>query len=136
MAERPRIVIDTNLLISRLLSPRSTPGEAVRRAIDTGTIIASEATMGKLAAVLGRGKLDPYVTVEERQQFLRLLGRIVEMVPVLHEVRICRDSKDDKLLELAVKGGANLILSGDRDLLDLVSFRGIPILTAARYLER
>lgn len=134
MAERLRVVVDTNVLISRLLAPRSVPAEAVRRAVDRGTLLLSEATMAELARVLARSKFDAYVSVEERQQFLRLLGRIVEMVPILHQVQACRDSKDDKFLEVAVNGEADLIVSGDSDLVDMGSFRGIPILTPAAYL--
>lgn len=136
MAERPRIVIDTNVLVSRLLLPRSVPGEAVRRAVDEGKLLMSEATMAELASVLARAKFDPYVSIEERQHFLRLLGRIVEIVPILHMVRACRDPKDDKLLEVAVNGEADMIISGDRDVLDLETFGGIPILTPAAYLGR
>lgn len=134
MPDRPRIVVDTNVLVSRLLLPRSIPGEAVRRAVDRGILLLSEETLAELAGVLARPKLDPYVSVEERQQFLRLLGRIAEMVPVLHRVRACRDPQDDKLLEVAVNGRADLVVSGDADLLDMRSFRGIPILTPAAYL--
>ena len=135
MRERQRLVIDTNVLISRLLWPRSVPGEAVRRAADVATLLVSEATMEELAGVLARSKFDPYLSVEERQQFLRLLGRIAEAVPILHRVQACRDPNDDKFLDVAVNGHANLIISGGSDLLDLGSFRGIPILTPAAYLE-
>ena len=65
--------------------------------------------------------------IGERQQFLLLLGRIVEMVPILHRIRACRDLKDDKFLEAAVNGEADFIISGDRDLVDLQPFRGISI---------
>ena len=136
MAERQRIVVDTNVMISRLLRPPSVPGQAMRRAVDEGTLLVSEATMGELADVLARPKLDPYVSVEERQQFLLLLGRIVEMVPILHRIRACRDPKDDKFLEAAVNGEADIIISGDRDLVDLHPFRGIPIVTPAIFLAR
>jgi putative PIN family toxin of toxin-antitoxin system len=134
MPERPRIVVDTNVLVSRLLVPRSVPAEAVRRAVDRGTLLASDDTMAELTRVLARSKFDAYVPVEERQRFLRLLGRIVEMVPLLHRVQACRDPKDDKFLEVAVNGGADVIVSGDPDLTDMGSFRGIPILTPAAYL--
>lgn len=136
MAERQRIVVDTNVMISRLLRPPSVPGQAMRCAVDEGTLLVSEATMGELADVLARPKLDPYVSVEERQQFLLLLARIVEMVPILHRIRACRDPKDDKFLEAAVNGEADIIISGDRDLVDLHPFRGIPIVTPAIFLAR
>jgi putative PIN family toxin of toxin-antitoxin system len=137
MAERPeRIVVDTNALISRLLLPRSVPGEAVRKAVDTGQLLVSIATLAELAGVLARPKFAPYVTIQDRQQFIRLLGRVAEMVPITHIIRACRDPKDDKFLELAVNGGAQLIVTGDKDLLILNPFREIPIITPAQYLLR
>jgi len=56
-------------------------------------------------------------------------------VPVFTTIRVCRDPRDDKFLELAVDGRADLILTGDSDLLTLHPFRGIAILTPAQYLE-
>ena len=136
MAERLRTVVDTNVMISRLLRPPSVPGQAMRRAVDEGTLLVSEATMSELADVLARPKFDPYVSIEERQQFLLLLGRIVEMVPILHRIRACRDPRDDKFLEVAVNGEADFLISGDRDLVDLHPFRGIPIVTPAEFVAR
>ena len=135
MAERPRIVIDTDVLVSRLLVPRSAPAEAVRVAADQGVLLVSEALMSELAEVLARPKFDAYVTVQDRQQFLRLLARIATMVPILHRVRECRDPKDDMLLELAISGDAHFIVTGDADLLGMSLFRGVRILTPAAYLE-
>jgi putative PIN family toxin of toxin-antitoxin system len=131
-----RIVVDTNALISRLLLPTSVPSQAVRKAVEEAQLLVSEATLEELADVLSRAKFDPYITIEERQEFLRRLGRIAEMVPIVHVIRACRDPEDDKFLELAVNGAADLIVTGDDDLLVLHPFRGIPILTPASYLER
>lgn len=136
MTSGERVVVDTNALISRLLLPTSVPGQAVRKAVDEAQILVSEATIEELADVLSRAKFDPYITIEERQEFLRRLGRIAEMVPVVHVIRACRDPEDDKFLELAVNGAADLIVTGDNDLLVLHPFRDIPILTPASYLER
>jgi putative PIN family toxin of toxin-antitoxin system len=133
---RERIVVDTNVLISRLLVPASVSGRALRRAVDSGQLVVSEATMEELATVLGRPKFDPYLSIADRQQFIRLLGRIAEMTPVVRVVRACRDPRDDKFLEVAVNGRADLIVTGDRDLLELDPFMGIGILTPAVYLAR
>jgi uncharacterized protein len=133
---RERIVVDTNVLISRLLVPASVSGRAVRRAVATGQLVVSEATMEELATVLGRRKVDPYLSIADRQEFIRLLGRIAEMIPVLRVVRACRDPRDDKFLEVAVNGRADLMVTGDRDLLELDPFMGIGILTPAAYLAR
>ena len=51
-------------------------------------------------------------------------------------IRACRDPRDDKFLEVAVHGRADLILTGDADLLALYPFRGIAIVTPAEYLDR
>lgn len=131
-----RIVIDNNVLISRLLLPASVPGRAVRTAVDTAQLLVSEPTLNELADVLSRSKFDPYLTIEERQQFLRLLVRVAEIVPINYRIQACRDPKDDMFLELAVNGQADLIVTGDRDLLALSPFRAIPIITPARYLQR
>jgi uncharacterized protein len=77
---------------------------------------------------------DAYVSVEERRQFLQLLGRMAVMVPILHRVQACRDPKDDMLPEVAVNGEADLIVSGDLDLAAMRSLRGVPILMPAAYL--
>lgn len=136
MRARERVVIDTNALISRLLVPGSVPGQAVRKAVAEDQLLASDDTIMELADVLARPKFDPYMTVEERREFLRLFGRIAERIPITHIVRACRDPKDDKFLELAVNGAAQLIITGDGDLLALHPFRGIDILTPAGYLTR
>ena len=136
MTVRQRVVLDTSVLVSRLLLPDSVPGQAARTAVDRGTVLMSEATVEELADVLSRPKFDRYVTVEERIRFLRLLGHVAEPVPIVHTVRACRDPRDDKFLELAVNGEADVIVTGDADLLALDPFRGLPILTPARFLAR
>lgn len=136
MARSARIVVDNNALISRLLLPDSTPGRAVRKAVDEARLLVSEATLSELADVLGRRKFDRYVSVADRQRFLMLLGSVAEMVPIAYPIRACRDPKDDKFLELAVNGAATVIVTGDRDLLVLDPFHGVAIMSPARYFGR
>ena len=135
-AERPRIVVDTGVLVGRLLLPHCVPARAVRHAVDHGRLLVSEATLHELADVLARPKFDAYLSIAERQRFLLLLMRLAEKVTVLHPVQACRDPKDDRLLEVAVNGAAACLITGDGDLLALDPFRDIPILTPAAYLAR
>ncbi|HEU5233753.1 MAG TPA: putative toxin-antitoxin system toxin component, PIN family [Terriglobales bacterium] len=135
MSVRQRVVLDTNAFISRLLSPDSVPAQAVSKAVDTADILGSEATMSELADVLSRPKFDPYVSVEERQQFFRLLVRLIRMIPIVRRVRVCRDPDDDKILELAINGNAHSIITGDRDLLSLKQFETTKIVTPAAYIR-
>jgi putative PIN family toxin of toxin-antitoxin system len=130
-----RVVLDTNALISRLLSRRSVPAQAVDLAITRHRILASEATLMELAEILSRAKFDPYLTIVERQDFLRQFDRIAERIEVLRTIRACRDPKDDKFLELAVEGAADIVVTGDGDLLALNPFQGIAIVTPAQFLE-
>ncbi|HXR34991.1 MAG TPA: putative toxin-antitoxin system toxin component, PIN family [Candidatus Binataceae bacterium] len=136
MTLRQRLVVDTNALISRLLTPASTAGRAVRKAVDQGRLLVSDATLEELVDVLSRSKFDPYITAAERQQFIRLLGRIAELVTITQTIQACRDPRDDKILEVAVNGRADLIVTGDSDLLQLHPFRGIPVITPTDYLRR
>ena len=133
-ASKKRIVVDTNVLISRLIAPSSVPGQAVRRATSKDQVLASNTFMLELYRVVSRPKFDRYVTDEERQLFLSGLRDVVESIAVVRIVRACRDPKDDMVLELAVNGKADLIVSGDRDLLSLGSFDGIAIVSPASYL--
>ena len=66
----------------------------------------------------------------------RVLRPLVEIVEVVQQVRACRDPHDDKFLEAAVNGRADVIITGDKDLLELHPFRGIAIVGPADYLSR
>jgi putative PIN family toxin of toxin-antitoxin system len=136
MTTSPRIVIDNNVLISRLLLPGSVPGRAVRKAVDTGQLLVSDSTLTELANVLARQKFDAYVTISDRQEFIRLLGRIAERIPITYTVHACRDPKDNMILEVAVNGRADLIITGDQDLLALDVFQEVPIVTPASFLAQ
>lgn len=92
--------------------------------------------MEELTDVLSRPKFDRYIDISDRQGFLRPLARMAEWVPIVQVIRACRDPRDDKFLELAINGEADLIVTGDADLLALHPFRRIPILAPAAYLAR
>src|SRR6202048_2340412 len=133
---RARVVVDTNVLVSRLILPQSLPAKALSRAELEARLLISEATMYELADALARPKFDRYVSVEDRKGFLQLLGHIAEFVPVIQLVRECRDPKDDKFLDVALNGRADVIITGDADLLALHPWRRVAILSPAGYLRR
>jgi len=131
-----RIVIDTNIYVSRALRVGSVPGMAVDKAWLEATTLLSEATWAELQAVLRRAKFAPYIQPGALEPYLGKVLSIADMVPITSSIRACRDARDDKLLELAVDGRAGLIVTGDLDLLELHPFRGIAILTPNDYLQR
>ena len=91
--------------------------------------------MDELDDVIRRKKFDKYVAREKRLEFLAAYLRQAELVEVSESIRECRDSKDDKFLELAVEGDATHLVSGDDDLLVLNPFRGIPVIDPAAFLR-
>jgi uncharacterized protein len=135
MKTRQRLVVDTNALVSSLLVPHSIPGRAVRQILRDELLLVSEATMLELVDVLARPKFDRYLTIRERQEFVRRLGLVSELVSILRPIRACRDPKDDKLLEVAINGDADAILTGDADLLILHPFHKTRILTPAEWIS-
>ncbi len=130
-----RFVFDTNVIVSALLFNDSVPGQAFIRALNHGMILVSGALMGELSRVLGRDRFDRYVTREERDEFLESLIRESNLIEITEAVQVCRDPKDDQVLELAVNGNATYILTGDADLLVLNPFRGVEIVTPAEFLK-
>lgn len=128
-------VLDTNVLVSRLLMPRGLAAQAVDHALESGVLLFSEATLNELTVVLGREKFDPYVSRTDRQQFVRLLGGVSRIVPISHQVQACRDPKDDKFLDVALVGEARAIITGDQDLLVLDPFHGVRIINPAAFLN-
>lgn len=81
-------------------------------------------------------KFDRYVSRDRREALALRLAPLIEIVPVLQIVRASRDPKDDKFLEVALNGRADVLVTGDSDLLALHPFRGIAILAPAAYLKR
>ena len=133
---RERVVIDTNVLISSLFFTTATPGRAVERAVTKAQLIATTETLRELIEKVLSPKFDRYVRRERRDALLERVASLVEIIDVLQSIRASRDPKDDKFLEAAVNGRADVIVTGDKDLLDLNPFRGIAIVTPADYLAR
>jgi putative PIN family toxin of toxin-antitoxin system len=131
-----RYILDTGVLVSALLLPRSVPRQAVDRAFTQGVVLASVATIDELDEVLRRPKFDRYVQEDERLRFLTKFIGDTSLIEVADVVTECRDAKDNKFLELALSGKATCIVSGDNDLLVLHPFRGIPIITPQEFLSQ
>ena len=130
-----RCVFDTNVLVSALLLPESKPRQALDLALGNGKVLLSLAALAELYDVLSRKQLHRYVDEEDIRSFLAALTREVQWIEVDAEIKACRDSKDDKFLELAVSGHATYIVTGDSDLLALNPFRGIQIVPPHLFLE-
>ena len=130
-----RVVLDTNVLISAALTQTGPP----RRAVDlvrarNGTILFSDETFAELRDRILGSKFDRYVGRESRAALVALLAAVAEWVPIAGAELGCRDPADDKILETALMGRADHLVTGDGDLLAMSPFHGIPIVTPARFL--
>lgn len=130
-----RVILDTNLLISRVLTPSSPSAEYIRKIIDNCRLLVSQATMDEFRAVLLRFQKKNYITSEELIRIISAYNNLAEWVPIMKQVEQCRDPKDNKFLELAVNGQAEYIITGDQDLLVMNPFCNTQIITARYFVE-
>ena len=129
-----RVVIDTNVFVSAALKDKSLPAIAVHLVEQRGTLLKSVETERQLFDVLARPYLAALIAPATQAWFQKLLAT-AEAVAITERIAACRDATDDKFLELAINGRADLIVSGDADLLVLNPFRGIPIVAPATFVQ-
>ena len=126
--------MDTGVVVSGILMRDSVPGLVLSSVGSAGKLIASLETLAELESVLWRKKFDRYISEAIRVESVQRIFRMAEMVEVLEKLKICRDPKDDKFLELAVAGKATHLVTGDDDLLVLNTFPGCEIISPAEFL--
>ena len=110
-----RVVLDTNVLISALISSSGPPGQLLS-AVKRGdmTLVTSEYQLEELRNVLGRDKLRPYIRPEEAQDLINNLETIGSLISDLPECGLSPDPADNPILATAIAGKADLIVSGDK----------------------
>lgn len=128
-------VLDTNVLVSGLGWQRTTPARIVDLALQGRfVIVTSEPLLDELERVLAYPRLAAVIPDP------RALARLVaEVAVVVHPERtlavVERDPADNRVIEAAIAGRADAIVSGDRDLLDLGKFEGVRFLTPRAFLS-
>ena len=131
------VIFDNNILISAALFWTSVPAEAFRKARkNDNKILASNPVLEELKTTLLDSKFDKYVSLPKRIEFYEMYKSSVQTVPITTSIVACRDPKDDMFLELAVSGNANIIITGDKDLLKLNPFRGIQVVTPKEFVQK
>ena len=133
-----RIVLDTNILVSALISGEGTPGQVLARLRrERITLVTSRFQIDELRDVLAREKLKPYIRPEEADDLIFHLEAVAMVVAELPDVNLSPDPKDNPILATALTGQADMVVSGDKgDMLALRRIEGIPIVTAYEALER
>ena len=128
-----RVVADTNVLVSALIFPGGSPEAFYRLALERRIeLVTSRPLLAELGRVLsGKFGWQPERAEEAVAQVVRL-AEIVEPREALAEIEA--DPADNRVLEAAAQGSVDAIVSGDRHLLELGSWRGIAIQTPAAFI--
>ena len=132
-----RVVVDTNVYVSGLIKRNGPPGRVL--AAQRGgqfDLVTSPALLAELEMVLRRPHILKLIhaSVAEVLDFVDQLRVASIVVTPDIALAVSRDPDDDRVLEAAQAGHAAFIVFGDRDLLDLREFVGIPILTPTGFL--
>lgn len=131
-----RAVADTNVLVRALIRPDGPVGRGVRYLRDGRLrLLYSDGLLEELVDVLGRPRIrEKYgLTSDDIAALLEVIYLRGEVVVPTREIRVSRDP-DDNILAVAVCGRADVIVTGDDDLLVLEVFEEIPILSPAAFL--
>jgi len=128
-----RVVFDSNIFVSALVFPGKQAEKAVLRIIEgRDHLLISGPIVSEVLTVLARK------FAREREELARvavLLAELAETVRPWRRLQALRDDADNRILECAVAGRADAIVTGDREMLDLGSFESIRILPLRTYLE-
>lgn len=127
-----RVIIDTNLWISYLISNRLIKIDSL---LEQKRIrfIFSEESLEEFVEVASRPKFRKFFSMEDISKLLELFDYFGELVEVTSMVDICRDPKDNFLLVLAKDSNADFLITGDKDLLVLKQFEMTKIITFSEF---
>ena len=132
-----RLVIDTNLWISLALGSRKVAEKLIPIiSSDYIRVFTSIELLDEITETLQKPRLQIYLTQERVKTIFDLLLESTIIITITSDLKICRDKKDDFLLNLAVDAKANYLLSGDKDLLDLGKVDTVDIVTIAEFYEK
>lgn len=132
MVKKPRVVLDTNILISGILFGGK-PGEIINLVIDEKVSgITSSILLAELIEVLNKKFEFPQEEIELIKQEIEESLLIVNPKKPIHKLN---DEDDNRVLEAALEGKCNVIITGDKELLELAHFQDIEIITPEEFLQ-
>ncbi len=127
-----RVIFDTNVWISFLIGKRLSK---IKQHISDGsiTIVTNEQLLREIKTVTSRDKLKKYFPKENVKELIELLETIAEKVETKPTNFICRDPKDNFLLDIIDYSKADYLVTGDKDLLEHNPFKTAQILTPKEF---
>lgn len=131
----PAIVVDTNVLIAAALNIHGVPMRVLDRVERHYSLALTTEALTELRETISRPQFARALSNRWRRRFLHRVRAIAAIHRVERGAPISRDPDDDIFLHLAVAANAAALVTGDRDLLVLGEFAGIPILSPSRFLR-
>lgn len=139
--EKPRLVIDTNVFISGLISPHDSPPVKILNAIKNQKIIhlVSDPIVEEYLRVLDYPRIRKFKKIDD--DFVRDIAAYLihwtERVEIVSSISKSKDPDDNIFLETTVDGKASMLVTGDKaDLLHFGVIQDIPIMTAADAIKK
>jgi uncharacterized protein len=128
-----RVVFDTNIFISALIIPRSQAKKAISKIIEGDDIllISKEIINEVLSVLSSKFSRDR----EELSHVAVVLSELGELITPMKRIGILRDESDNRILECALSGHADVIVTGDKDMLKLGVYKNVRIISLKEYLE-
>lgn len=128
-----RVVFDTNIFVSAFAIPGSLAEKAILRIIERiDTLILSKELLDELLFILS------VKFSRDREEISRIAVFLSEMsewvAPVLH-LHVLEDKADNRILECAIQGKADVIVTGDKAMLTLRDYKGVKIISLRAYLD-
>lgn len=134
-----KVVLDTNVFVSALIKPDGTAGSVLKTilCLQDHVLLLSEDIVAELSATLFYPKIRKRIPFDDEQiEFWIASIRVVAhelKIKYKYPILVQEDPKDDRYLHAAIEGKAGCIVSGDKHLLNLNPFKGIPIIKPVEF---
>jgi len=128
-----RVVFDTNIFISAFVIPGSLAEKAILKIIEEEdclliSVHIIDEVLSVLSSKFGRDR-------EELSHVAVTLSELAEMVKPARRIKLLKDEADNRILECAIYGEADLLVTGDKEILQLGEYKGVKIISLRQYLE-
>lgn len=132
-----RMVLDTNVLVSALITPGGLPDQLLRHWEDGDfTLVISSEQLDEAQRVLAYDKLQRFIRPEQSAQLLANLSHLAIFTGSLPQVDVSTDAADNVILATAIAGNATHLVTGDKnDLLILKASQGVSIITVREAID-
>lgn len=131
-----RVVIDTSVLVSAVLFEQSLPRSALRQTVLFYTPLVSDELIREYERVMSGSKFDAYTPRKKRFALLAAYIRSATHIEISGTLSMCRDPRDDMVVETALMGTADVLVTGDDNILSLRPLSDVDIMMPAEFVKK